>query len=188
MNRQQQEQQHTRKNTSSLPPVKPSSTVDKYSRAMRVFRKFRSGRRRSSTASEEANSLLLSDPNAYPSEGSSVGSWGNESSLSGSANALYLVTEGCESTSSDDTVTESSSLPTHIEDFEDDSPSNWSSNSRNIAMVVYGRPRSPRHLTDSVTTWCKLVYTHGISFMVFFFAWFSHRFLLSFHSTRSTCR
>jgi hypothetical protein len=96
---------------------------------MRVFRKFRSGRRQSSKASEEANSLLLSDPNAYPSEGFSIGSWGNESSLSsGSANALYLVTEGCETTSSDDTVTESSSLPRHIEDFEDDSPSDWSSN------------------------------------------------------------
>lgn len=135
--------------------MKNSIAEDKQShnRTMRVFRKLRSGRKRSSTASQEAK-LLLSGPNYYPSEGSSDSSWGNESSLSGSANPLYL----CSDTASvDDTVTESSSLPTHLEDFEDDSPTNWSrrtANSNKVTMVVYGHPpRSPRSLPDSITTW-----------------------------------
>ncbi len=101
--------------------------------------------------------MLLSD-SAYPSEGSSVSSWGEGSSLSGSANHLFLVTEYHEGTSNDDNVTDVSSLPAHIEDFQDHSPSNWSSSSiRNeMAMMMYAHPNSPRPLPDSIKTWCKV--------------------------------
>jgi len=126
---------------------------------MKVFRKIRVGRKRFSKASDN---LLLSDP-AMPSDGSSVCSWGNESSsFSESANQLYLVTEYSEGASNDDAATEASSLPTHVEDLEkDQSPSNWSkfsittSRSDFSAIVLYQQPKSPRPLPDSINIWCK---------------------------------
>ena len=137
-------------------PLKMLNSEDKHSRAMRVFRKLRSGRQRSSRTSKEASNMLLSDP----SEGSSADSWGNESSTSSTSNALYLVTEFSETTSSADTVTDASSLPSPIEDFEDDSPTKWNTrttNRSNGSSVIYGHLRSPRPLPESVASWCKFI-------------------------------
>lgn len=113
---------------------------------MKVFRKIRSGRRRSSKTSQEAN-LLLSD-SAYPSEASSVSSWGEGSSLSGSANHLFLLTEYNEETSNDETAPATSSMPAHMKTLHNYSPSNFT-------MMVYSQPESPRPLPDSINTWCK---------------------------------
>lgn len=119
---------------------------------MKVFRNIRAGRRRSFRNSLETNSLL-SDSNC-PSEVSSVGSWGEGSSISGGTNQLYLLTEYSEDTSNDD----ASSLPAHIEGSEADSPSHWSNSStRNMAMVVYTQPGTPRPLPDSIRTWFQAV-------------------------------
>ena len=122
-------------------------------KAMKVFRNIRAGRRRSSRNSLETNSLL-SDSNC-PSEESSVGSWGEGSSIYGSTNQLYLLTEYGEDASNDDAIT-SSSLPAHMRGSQANTPSNWSSSSmRSMEIVVYTQPGTPRPLPDSIRTWCK---------------------------------
>jgi hypothetical protein len=111
---------------------------------VKVFRKLKKARRKHSKASKELGKAFDVDVDGIgPCESSSVGSWGAESSLSGTTQASILPYRR---DSSDMLLFDEESVPSMLK--ADENPGSV------VALVVYERTPPPP-LPDSLKTWCK---------------------------------